>query len=288
MSAKDVAHLLGGHKQGRLWLCPCPVPTHGKGRGDRNPSLLVSDDRDGRVRFSCRAGCASRDVAEVIRDMDRGALQREGPRHDPAIEQADKAKKLGWAKQVWNRTVNARGTLVERYLASRRITIAPPPPIRFHSALRHRGSQMCWPTMVAGIQDASGQFRGIHRTYLRDDGGGKAPVDGAKMTLGDCSGNSVHLAPAAPTLMVGEGIETCLSAMQATGLPAWAALSAGNLTKLILPAEAGEVIILVDGDPTGRKYARLAARRWIREGRRVRIAQAPEGKDFNDLLEGVA
>ena len=50
MSAADVASLLGGSRQGRLWLCPCPVPTHGKGRGDRNPSLLVSDDRDGREK----------------------------------------------------------------------------------------------------------------------------------------------------------------------------------------------------------------------------------------------
>jgi hypothetical protein len=121
---------------------------------------------------------------------------------------------------------------------------------------------------------------------LARDGNGKAPVESQKMTLGDGSGNAVHLGPAGPVLMAGEGLETCLAAMQATGLPAWAALWAGNLAKLTLPAEVREVIILVDGDPTGRKYARAAARRWINEGRKVRIAHAPEGTDFNDLIMG--
>lgn len=31
---------------------------------------------------------------------------------------------------------------------------------------------------------------------------------------------------------------------------------------------------------------RDCARRWLREGRRVRIARPPQGMDFNDLLEG--
>jgi hypothetical protein len=287
MSAADVAHLLGGHKQGRLWLCPCPVPTHGKGRGDRNPSLLVSDRPDGSVRLTCLSGCVSRDVEDMIRDMDAdlGSGQR---RNDPRADIDDKAKRIAGAQKIWNRTLKAQGTLVERYLASRRITIPIPQDVRYIGGLRHSPSKAEWPAMVAAVRDKRGNVVGIHRTYLADDGRGKAPVEQQKMTLGDCSGNAVHLAPAGPTLMVGEGIETCLSAMQETGLPAWAALWAGNIAKLILPPEVREIIILVDGDPTGRKYARLAARRWIREGRRVRIAQAPEGKDFNDLLEGVA
>jgi hypothetical protein len=122
MSAENIGHLLRGQKVGRMWLCPCPVPTHGKGRGDRNPSLLVSDRPDGSVRFSCRAGCSSAEVADYIRDLDSGALQREGERYTAKDEIADKAKKLGWAKRIWDRTVNARGTLVERYLRSRKLT----------------------------------------------------------------------------------------------------------------------------------------------------------------------
>lgn len=35
----------------------CPVPTHGKGRGDRSPSLTVDDGEGGKVLVHCFAGC---------------------------------------------------------------------------------------------------------------------------------------------------------------------------------------------------------------------------------------
>jgi hypothetical protein len=69
----------------------------------------------------------------------------------------------------------------------------------------------------------------IHRTFLAPDGSGKAPVDPTKMMLGPCRGGVVRLGESDGLLMVGEGIETCLAAMQATGNPAWAALSTSGL-----------------------------------------------------------
>ena len=39
------------------------------------------------------------------------------------------------------------------------------------------------------------------------------------MMLGPCRGGAVRLADSGDVLMVGEGIETCLAAMQATGHP---------------------------------------------------------------------
>ena len=85
-------------------------------------------------------------------------------------------------------------------------------------------------------------------------------------------------------LMVGEGIETCLAAMQATGHPAWAALSTSGLRALDLPEDVRDVIVLADGDDAGEAAARDCAWRWKREGRRVRIARPPQGMDFNDML----
>jgi len=84
--------------------------------------------------------------------------------------------------------------------------------------------------------------------------------------------------------MIGEGIETCLAAMQASGKPAWAALSTAGLRNLEIPEHVKEVIVLADGDLPGEEAAQYAARRWVHQGRRVRIAMAPKGKDFNDLL----
>jgi putative DNA primase/helicase len=96
----------------------------------------------------------------------------------------------------------------------------------------------------------------------------------------------VRLGVPGDLLMVGEGIETCLAAMQATGHPAWAALSTSGLRALDLPNTVREVIVLADGDDPGEAAARDCALRWKREGRSVRIARPPRGTDFNDLLVG--
>ena len=108
------------------------------------------------------------------------------------------------------------------------------------------------------------------------------------MMLGPCRGGAVRLAEPGDVLMVGEGIETCLAAMQATGHPAWAALSTSGLRALDLPRDVRDVIVLADGDDPGEAAARDCAWRWKREGRRVRIARPPQGMDFNDMLLGRA
>jgi hypothetical protein len=104
--------------------------------------------------------------------------------------------------------------------------------------------------------------------------------------LGPCRGGAVRLAAPGEVLMVGEGIETCLAAMVATGHPAWAALSTSGLRALDLPKDVRDVIVLADGDDSGEAAARDCAWRWKSEGRRVRIARPPWGMDFNDLLIG--
>jgi DNA primase len=73
--------------------------------------------------------------------------------------------------------------------------------------------------------------------------------------------------------------------MQATGKPAWAALSTSGLRSLDLPRASANVIVLADGDAPGEAAAQHCARRWQREGRSVRIARPPSGMDFNDLLK---
>jgi hypothetical protein len=173
---------------------------------------------------------------------------------------------------------------VETYLRSRALTIPIPPSIRFHAGLKHPSGAV-WPTMVALVtRGADGKPIGIHRTFLARDGSAKAPVDPAKMMLGPRRGGAVRLGPAGDALMVGEGVETCLAAMQASGGPAWAALSTSGLRALDLPLAVRNVIVLADGDDPGDAAAQDCAWRWKREGRRVRIARPPHGMDFNDLL----
>ena len=77
--------------------------------------------------------------------------------------------------------------------------------------------------------------------------------------------------------------------MVATGLPGWAALSAGGIERLMLPMLplAATVIIAADHDLNGlgERAARSVARQWLAQGRRVRIALPPvAGSDWNDVL----
>jgi putative DNA primase/helicase len=178
--------------------------------------------------------------------------------------------------------------LVETYLRSRGLHVSSPSAIRFHAGLTHP-SGGAWPAMVALVtRGVDGAPFAIHRTFLSRDGSSKAPIEPPKMMLGLCRGGVVRLAEAGEVLLVGEGIETCLSARQVTGHPAWAALSTSGLRTLDLPRDARDVIVLADGDEPGEAAAQDCARRWKREGRRVRIARPPQGMNFNDMLLGCA
>jgi putative DNA primase/helicase len=49
-------------KAGDGWLVSCPVPGHGKGLGDRDPSVSVTEGNDGRALVNCLAGCETEAV----------------------------------------------------------------------------------------------------------------------------------------------------------------------------------------------------------------------------------
>jgi putative DNA primase/helicase len=289
MRAESLAKALGGRRTGSAWMARCPA------HDDREPSLAISETRDGKVLVCCHAGCDQRDVIAALHA--RGAWGRERnavrfshkddgqPPHDC---DHDVAGRMEAALPIWRSAKPAQGTHVPYYLASRGIDLPPPDALRFHGALKHPSGGV-WPAMVALVtRGVDGEPIGIHRTFLSLDGNWKAPVEPAKMMLGSCRGGAVRLAPAGFVLMVGEGIETCLAAMQATGNPTWAALSTSGLRTLDLPAHVRDVIVLADGDDAGEAAARNCAWRWQREGRRVRIARPPRGMDFNDLLIGRA
>jgi hypothetical protein len=57
-----VERLEGVCENGTGFVARCPVPGHGKGCDDRNPSLSVSEGDDGRAVLHCHAGCAIEDV----------------------------------------------------------------------------------------------------------------------------------------------------------------------------------------------------------------------------------
>ena len=287
MSAEIIAKALGGHRAGATWMARCPA------HDDSSPSLAISAGINGKVLVRCHAGCEQRDVIAAL--IERGLWDATGKRPgriahqrrkelaaepDPAANARTEA-----ALAIWRASHDIAGSLAETYLGSRGLVLSPLSSLRFHPGLKHASSGV-WPAMVAlVVHGETGLPIAIHRTFLARDGHGKAPVDPPKMMLGPCRGGVVRLGEPGDVLMVGEGIETCLAAMQATGKPAWAALSTSGLRALDLPRAGAEVIVLADGDAPGEAAAQHCARRWQREGRSVRIARPPSGMDFNDLLK---
>jgi len=283
MTAEMIATALGARKAGSCWMARCPV------HDDHEPSLSIATSVENTVLVHCHAGCDQTRVIAALRELgiweDSDRRQR---RHAYKTPERDDTTRTAAALRLWEASSPAQGTLAETYLRSRGLNLPPPTTMRFHAGLKHPTGGI-WPAMVSlvtrGIDDAP---LAIHRTFLARDGTGKAPVEPQKMMLGPCRGGAVRLGCPGDVLMVGEGIETCLAAMQATGRPAWAALSTSGMRALCLPDGIRAVTVLADGDEPGEAAAGACARRWKREGRSVRIARPPRGLDFNDLLMGRA
>jgi putative DNA primase/helicase len=283
MSAAHIVEALGGHRAGREWMARCPA------HDDRTPSLAIREGRDGKILLKCHAGCSQWDVIDALKNSGIWTPGKTRPQErvlisSPRLQNESDAQRATFALKLWDESADARGTGVATYLSSRGLSLPATNCLRFHPGLKHP-SGLRWPAMVALVLGTDAEPIAVHRTFLAKDGACKAPVSPQKMMLGRAKGGAVHLSPAASTLMVGEGIETTLSAMQAAGLPGWAALSTSGMKSLRLPEKVREVIILTDRDAAGEAAAEASAARWVQEGRSVRIARPSEGSnDFNDML----
>ena len=141
--------------------------------------------------------------------------------------------------------------------------------------------------MVALIRDIiTDEPTGIHRTALSADGskiGRKA--------LGLKGGGAIKLSPmmgAGSELLIGEGIETTLSAsILGFGSPAWSVIDAGEMRRFPALPGISRLTIAVDHDEkgSGEKAAAETKARWEAAGLRVRTAMpSTPGEDFNDVL----
>ena len=124
----------------------------------------------------------------------------------------------------------------------------------------------------------------MHRSWLAPDGQGKAAVETQRRAMGHLLGNAVRLIPHDDILVVGEGIETMLSLVEAVpGLPVWAALSSGHLGAVLLPEGLQRLCIAIDCDPAGQRAAERLSARATEVGIAIRVLE-PRLGDFNDDL----
>lgn len=182
-----------------------------------------------------------------------------------------------------------------------------------------------FPCMLAAIRDIDDRIIGIHRTYLDPEQPVKLTPPGdqrrnkAKKILGEHKGGMIRLGPLGPRLASGEGIETTLSwgllneSDDEFSLAASVSLNnmAGSATGtvqhprnknlripngqpdeerpgVILPRQVKEAILLGDGDSEPymtRARLMVGGRRFRSQGVLVSVSMAPDGKDWNNVLE---
>lgn len=284
--AQQVTLSRGGRWYGRYGTLPCPL-CQPEARTGQN-ALTLADGGRGLLVHCKKAGCSFQDLAAAL-----GISNGPGAGPDPAVVALREANRLAegrkrarQAQALWSEASQIGGTIAESYLRGRGINCALPGTLRYLAEAWHLSGRRL-PALVARV-DGSDGFA-VHRTYLRQDGKGKAEVEPQKAMLGQVKGGAVQLARAPGPLVVAEGIETALSL--ACGLldgpsSIWAALSTSGMIGLHLPDTPSRLIIAPDGDKAGHVAALTLADRAARDGWQVSIMTPPRGFDFNDLLRG--
>lgn len=233
--------------------------------------------------LGCDFGTALQRVEACV-GMTAAAVQ--APPLAPSVE-----RMRALARRLWTEAQPVcAGDEVDRYLHLRGLQLpAYPKTLRCHPRLGYyekdpssgkSAKRADFPAMLACIQGADGHAITLHRTYLQE-GRQACGRQSKKILSAGINGAAVRLADVRDELAVTEGIETALAVMRRTGKPVWAALSAGNLEKLWLPASVRRVCIYADNDADaqydGQASAFILARRLTKEGR---TAGAREVKVF--------
>jgi putative DNA primase/helicase len=285
--ASAIIHALRGDLVTGMCRCPC--------HDDTTPSLHVSYRND-KVLVHCHGPCSQERVVGYLKS--RGLWPR---------SRAEQKSRTDWYLELeqkraeeYSRLCRARGivreagyhgrdvSLVEKYLRGRRIEHVPSCALGLTVRQSRKLFGKSYPAMVFPIlpaKDRPGTV-GAHVTFLSRDGSTKLNTETPRRIYGFAKGGYVVVSKLDPNrrLIVGEGIETTLSVCQLTGLPGIAALSAGNLPKIV-PPPCLEIIIAADNDDVGRDAAKQAAQIWTMAGFKVYIATAPDrGSDWNDAL----
>jgi len=268
---------------------------------------------------------------EERRKRERQAAENKARNDAKAAAAREQARRE--AREIWEQGQPAQDSPVHDYLALRGIPRARfprlPVCLRFHPSLgymvqvdrkwveAHRG-----PAMLAAIQGPDGRFIGVHRTWVdtsRRKGKPEIlhPVSGdrlkVKKALGSVKGGAIRLTPPGRVLIMGEGIETTLTALLADEPPGasyWAGVSLGNMAgqrqlgqgmkyaglpdlgdteAFVPPAGVDRLVFVQDGDSEPRLtrsqlLSGIRRAMALRPGLRGQVVPCPAGVDLNDVL----
>jgi hypothetical protein len=186
MTAETIARALGLRRVGRQFTGRCPGCGYASG--------FTVAQRSGAILLYCHAGgCSQAELWGALEQVGlghrKGGWERRPIGHRVTKPQSgelsdDPARNQAPALAIWQRTQPVYGTIVETYLREARGYTGPiAPTLRFATG-KHPSAPKRWhPIMVAAVL-LDDRIVAVHRTFLREDGRGKADLDPDKMTLG--------------------------------------------------------------------------------------------------------
>lgn len=237
---------------------PCPLGCDGK-------KSFRFDDRGGKGTWIC-THCGSGDGFHLVANWLGISVPEAMNKVDTLLPKAvasaipapkNNANVRDRMRKLWRDSVPVEGTPSGEYLARRTGRLYA------SSAIRHHASVPYWatddkpvylgdfPCMLALVRDAAGQPIGIHRTYLKRVGIGKAEVPEPKKlaTWAPVSGGAIRIDPLDGGILgLAEGIETAIAASMRFGFNVWAAISTSGMITFEPPAEVRTVIVFADND----------------------------------------
>lgn len=256
MQAEQIAKALGNAKRvGKGWLASCPLPTHGQGNGDKNPSLSISDGEDGKPLFKCHSGCDQHELFHAIRNY--GLL--------PEIEKKDPLASIKPLPALTPQVLEHEWVYVDEdgeplFVKQR---------FKTHTAKGKDYRQM---RCVKQPDGAFVKFPGLKETRL-------VPYRFPELLNAKSAGRAIYLV---------EGEKAADALVEIGAIATSAYNGSGSWPEEITQYFAGAtVVMLPDNDLAGWKYAKLVAEALIPVVKSLRVLDLPVEEATDDAWEWV-
>jgi hypothetical protein len=244
------------------------------------PAWQPGDEEDRRIHLS------------RIKDWDRTIADGQANVRERTEDDLLRIKR---AQALWNEAADPRGTRAVQYLMARALDLADDlagAALRYHPRCPWRnengGRTERIPALLAAFESIdTDDITAVHR--IRLDQPQRWPKADRRM-LGLVHRAAVKLDPVATTLIIGEGVETCMAARQcmASGdierAPVWALGSVGAISFFPVLDGVKRLIILGESGEASAQAVRLCGHRWQHAGRHVQVLYSEIGSDVNDAL----
>jgi hypothetical protein len=250
MQAEQIAKSLGNAKRANgQWVASCPVPSHGKGNGDKNPSLSVHIDDEGKPLFHCHGGCTQESVFQTIRDMQLLPELEERP--DPLAN------------------------------------IKPLPKVEFQQEWQYQDEDRV--TVFVKHRLRVGDTGKTYRLYKVDTDGKRYPTLGDARIVPYKLPELLDAKTAGRIIYLAEGEKAVDALMSLGVVATTAHSGAGHWPEAITEYFAGaNVVILPDNDLSGWSYARKAAEAILPIAKALKVVDLglqEQGDDAYEFIE---